>query len=599
LAKIEQYNKKIKFTSLKFLYEIAAIPPEIREKYRQKLLNCPKTGIKRNNSTNQKNVRLLEIINEYITNEKIIEWNDEDICRKLDISKNMLYCHKHYILKGLRKFHFNWNEIEKETFKRSKLDRKSIEYNYECSNKMYEIGLTREAKTEFLKISGLLEKTKTKNIEYSIMLLKIYDKLYGYYHFQNNRYKFNVYGKKIDNLIKYLLKSGSTKKDKKLALEINILSYRYLMKKISFRIRKQKEYFKIIDIYKTILSNAKKISNIELAYKMYVNLGVIYQDLLQFEIAKKYYEKGLKLALKNNMEQENVSCLISITAIKFLLGQLSLNDCLNKMSDLYNNIKKANLQLFTQERSLFQFVFITTATDRKDLLNKYLEKYNSFKILAYGYKAAIRMLYFMKFTYYLNNISVFGYRNNINKSTKPIFVKQIRQDITKKLDDLRLELSFDSNKKNIIYFTMEALMFMLKAEIFKGKNMNFDEVIVILQKIEWFLKTRRKIYESDSGLYKEIALMKTCYKIIECSSYSKEQVLLDKYEEKFEKLSADLLRSDYKENLISYFTILSYTAEESGSKRLKNFTDNIYLELDKKYPEIFLPIKEQIEKQLY
>jgi hypothetical protein len=598
MQKNEHNKKKIKFTTLKFLYEMSAIPTDIREKYYQKLLNCPKTGTKRKNSTNQKNVRLLEIINRYIKNENMVEWNDEDICKTLNISKNMLYCHKHYIIKGLRKFFFNWDETEKETFKKCKTNKNSIEYKYEYANKMYEIGLTREAKTEFIKISRLLERIESNDTEHSVMLLKVYDKLSEYYHYQNNRHKFNIYNKKIENINKSLLKNKKIKNDKKLVLEINILSNRYLLKKISFRVRKQKEYFKIIDIYKLILSDAKKIGDTEIAYKMYINLGVIYQDLLHFDIAKKYYEKGLKLALKFNMKQESISSLISIKAVEYLLGQLSLNNCLDKMNDLYDNFKNTGLQKSIHERSLFQFVFITTATDRKDLLNKYLEKYNSFKIITYGYKAAIRMLYFMKFTYYLNNISEFGYRSIFNKSLKTIFVKRIRQDIVKKLDDLRLELSLDSNKKHIIYFTMEALMFMLQAEIFKGKNMNFEDVIVIFQKIDWFLKTRRKIYQSDTGLHEEIALMKTCFRIIECSRYSKEQILLDKYEEKFDKFLTDLLNNNNKENIISNFTILSYAAEQSESKKLKDFSDKMYLELDKKYPEIFLPIKKQIEKQI-
>jgi|WetSurMetagenome_2_1015567.scaffolds.fasta_scaffold39708_2 hypothetical protein len=596
-AKNKTKQKKIKYTTLKYLYEIAAIPADIREKYYQKLLNCPKTEVKRKNSTSQKNVRLLEIINGYIKNDNMVEWNDEEICRKLEISPNMLYCHKHYILKGIRKYFFKWEELEKKEFNNFKEKRNHIKYEYDRACKMYDIGMLREAKIEFVKIAGLLEKMGMRNIENSIMLLKNYDKLYGYYHSQNNRYKFNIYGKKIEKLLKSLLNSKKIKNDKKLALEINILSHRYLLKKHSFRIRKQEELINIINIYKTILSDAKKISNAELAYKMYINLGVIYQDLLKFDIAKRYYEKGLKLASKFNMNQESVSSLISITAVEYLLGQSSLDYCLNKMNVLYNNFKNTNLQLFIRDRSLFQFVFITTATDRKDLLNKYLERYNSFKILAYGYKAAIRMLYFMKFTFYLNNISEYGYRNTFNKSLKPIFVKQIRQDITKKLDDLRLELPFDSNKKNIIYFTMEALMFMLQAEIFKGKRMNFNDIAVIFQKIEWLLKTRRKIYQSDNGLLEEIALLKTCYKIIECSGYSKEQILLNKYEEKFEEFLKNILNNN-KENIISYFTILSYTAEQSGSKRLKDFTDNFYFKLDKKYPDIFLPIKKQIEEYI-
>jgi len=594
MLKFEQNSKIIKFTTLKYLYEIAAIPFNIRDEYLQKLLNCPKTEIKRKNSTNQKNVRLLEMINEYIKNDNMVEWNDEIICRQLNISKNMLYCHKHYIIKGLRKFFFNWNEIEKETFKKSEINKNSIEYKFESANKMYEVGLTREAKTEFLKISGLLEKMETKNIEHSIMLLKIYDKLYGYYHYQNNRYKFNIYGKKIENLNKTLLKSKKIKNDKKLALEINILLNRYMLKKISFRVGKQKEYFKIIDIYKIILSDAKKIRDTELAYKMYVNLGVIHQDLLHFNIAKTYYEKGLKLALKFNMRQESINCLISITAVEYLLGQLSLNDCLDKMNDLYVNFKNTNLQKFIQERSLFQFVFITTATDRNDLLNKYLEKYNSFKIITYGYKAAIRMLYYMKFTYYLSKITEYDYRSIYNKPEKSIIVKGIRQDIIEKLEDLEIELLSNFDNKYLVFFKLEALLFMLEAEFWKGKFMNYNKIMSIFQKIDWLLKTRRKLFQLDNELFETIEIIKTCTKIIEESEFIKDIKLINKYGEKFDKFIENLPNKN-KENIISGFTILSYTAEQSGCKKIRDDVNKLYFKLEEKFSGIFSSIKKQIE----
>jgi hypothetical protein len=594
MLKFEQNSKKIKFTTLKYLYEIAAIPFDIRDEYLQKLLNRPKTGIKRKNSTDQKNVRLLKEIYKCVENESISDWNEERICLSLNISQNMLYCHKHYILKGIRELFFNWKEVERKEFKKDKQDTNNIGHKFKRAILMNDIGMVREAKIEFFKIIKLVESKKSNDINNELILLRVYEKLCIYYYHQKNRHKFNFFHLKVEELSNNLLYKIKVKNINSSVLEINIILNNCLSKKISFNIKGQKIYPRIIKLYKKIIVDAKKINNFDLACKMYINLGLTYQDLQSYDKSMEYYRKGLKIATKLNMIPESINFRISITAVEFLSGKLNLNDCLSKMNELYNNIENIILKECIKEGSLFQFICVTSTTDRNDLLCNYLEKYNSFKITIYGYKSTMRMLYYMKFTYYLSKILEFGYGSFNDKSEKAIIVKGVKQDIIKKLDDLEMELLSNFDKKYTLYFKLEALMFMLEVEFWKGKFMNYDKIMGILQKIDWLLKTRRKIFQLDNELFEIIEIIKTCSKIIEGSKFIKEIDLLNKFGEKFDEFVANLPNKN-KENIISGFTILSYTAEQSGCNLFKENVKKSYFKLEEKYPGIFDSIKEQIE----
>ncbi|MFA5403602.1 MAG: hypothetical protein WC358_01590 [Ignavibacteria bacterium] len=594
MQKLGQNNKKIKFTTLKYLYEIAAIPSDIREKYLQKLLSCPKTGIKRKNSTNQKNVKLLEIINESIRNEDMTKWDENEICMELNISKNMLYCHKHYILKGIREYYFNWKEIEEKEIKRDK-NTNEIEYNLNRAILMNEIGLKREAKSIFLNICKILETKKRRNIDDELILLKSYEKLCFYYYHQNNRNKFNIFYSGIEKIGDNLLKRNNLKKNKFLVSEINIALYHCLLKKLGFNIKEQNNFPKMIELCKKIYYEAKRINNQDLICKMLTNISAIYQDLMQFDMALKYNRVGLKIAEKYNMRQENICFCISIALEEYLAGRLNYSECINKMTKLYDSTKFIYLKNNIKERILFQFFCLGTVSESSDFLSDFIEKYYSYNIIVKGYKSAVRMLYYKKFTNYLNKVFLYNYNTIPNSTEKSVTVEETRKDIITKLEDLVTELLSNFNKKHTIYFIIESYLFMLQTEFCKGKNMDFERFNDIYYKIKWILKTRSKIFQGDNELYKLISILKICSQIIEGSRYHNEDELINKYGQYFES-SSNQLFVEKKENILPYFTFFSFTAEQSRCKRLRNNSDKLYFRLEEKYPDIFLPIKKRIEE---
>src|SRR5690606_20091006 len=147
---------EIKPVTLKYLYEFAAIPLTITKEYLKKLLTCRTTGKQRKNANLQKNVRLLEIIYTHIAENKMLEWDENKICTNLDVSRNMLYCHKSWLLKGLRAYYFKW-DTRKEQAPRC------ITSDFAKAEKQMEIGMRREAKYVFLSITNTLKKIKAKS----------------------------------------------------------------------------------------------------------------------------------------------------------------------------------------------------------------------------------------------------------------------------------------------------------------------------------------------------------------------------------------------------------------------------------------------------
>ena len=96
-------RKQRQTTTLKYLYEVAAVPEVKRAELLGKLL-------KRRNAGDQVNVKLLKLIYEHVNENKILKWDDDSICLKLGISRDMLYCHKSWLLRKLRMLYFGWEK---------------------------------------------------------------------------------------------------------------------------------------------------------------------------------------------------------------------------------------------------------------------------------------------------------------------------------------------------------------------------------------------------------------------------------------------------------------------------------------------------------
>ena len=131
-----------------FILEVAAIPFIQRYEYLNKLLERRKSG-------NQKNVQILKYIYECIDGSSPDNWNEQEVCRKFKISLRMLDCHKSRLLKGLREFYFNWDEIETKIRNTYKAESEII-VQYELAKEQIKVGMFREAKNILIALEKIV-----------------------------------------------------------------------------------------------------------------------------------------------------------------------------------------------------------------------------------------------------------------------------------------------------------------------------------------------------------------------------------------------------------------------------------------------------------
>ena len=180
-----------------FLFEVFAIPEEVRRDYLNKLLT-------RKGGAKQKNVRFLRHLYKVLEENKLNLWDEKLICHELKISPRMLDCYKSRILKSLREMYFDQNK-HLQTFGEDIPD--GPKRNLAIAENMFRIGMVKEAKQIYLKLEGDIGKIKpSEQKEYREILSAIYEAMVTYYSFQRDLRKFNLYLSKAESNLKKALK---------------------------------------------------------------------------------------------------------------------------------------------------------------------------------------------------------------------------------------------------------------------------------------------------------------------------------------------------------------------------------------------------------
>lgn len=570
MTKTAQKHINIKATSLRYLYEIAAIPAETREQFLQKLL-------KRKNAAEQKNVKLLKIIFTHIKEDKMLEWDEKEICENLEISKEMLYCHKCYLLKGLRLLYFKWYEIEKNEFNDKTKYKDEVSLKFAKAEKMMKIGMEKEAKNLFKQIENELINNHKKTKEDSELLLNVYAFLCKYYYFKKLK-PFNYYYSKLEKLGKKMIKRYSN-------LEPVVISNFYLTMafKINFYSQKSKDLCKCIDYLKIAYSEMKKTGYYEEQALLLYFLALFSQLTQRHDEYKKYINAGLRLSARLNSDIANVIHY----SFKIRNHSENLNNPKISKQELFKDIKNAievvdNTKSFKWNQLLLfiLIVVISHFEEKKGLLNIILYKYNSRKIISDGLDSSMRSLFTMKFVYYLDNLPK-TFLNTEDKTKKEyITVKEINPLIMKKMDNLIMELSINSKKMVQMAFKQEFLTLMILTDFWKGKECSLEFSTHIIKQIKWMLKISAT-HDPNADLI-EIAhfgiIAMTDFKIL-----AKNDFLL-KHENKF-KYYIDVILKTHKGLILSTYYMLAFIAEQCGYEELKDMCKKTFWKIQKKYPE--------------
>lgn len=263
-----------------FLFEYGAIPEAVRRGYIEKVL-------KRKGAGDQKNIRLLQYLENIVSNGTFDEKEYSVLYHALNVSSRMLDCHKARIIKQLREFYFGWEEFEGES-------------EIERIRRRFTAGMLREARSELLKLEKSIAKTK-QTAEHRLILFEVYEKLFQYYYFNRDLRRTNLYFKKAGKLGSKLLSSGSEKINRaEISARFKLLeSYKLTMNRFKFR-----NLEKALKGLTQIFAPGKQRVPGYLQLRIYHRCGLLFNILRDKENSIKAFEKGKALASKLNSEAE-------------------------------------------------------------------------------------------------------------------------------------------------------------------------------------------------------------------------------------------------------------------------------------------------------
>lgn len=582
--------KKVKLTTLNYLYEIAAVPEKIRFEYLEKLL-------KRKNAASQKNVQLLNIIYYHIKEDRMLEWDDINVCRLLNISKNMLFCHKSRILKSLRFLYFNWKSVEKEAIE------KSIKYEWETTSEAYikaqamsKIGMWREAKNEFLKEEKILSSKIHKTVEDNILLCKIYKSLISYYHHRADKTKFTLYFKKSEKICNSLMQNTKVKKSKELNLQV-LLIHNYLKIHNSyFNVKANSNRADIIKIFGNICSLFNKYDDKTRYILSLQDLGLLQLTQGNFKEALKHFYLGKKLSKEYKLTSDNLLFQMYILLTKIRTKEINRDQALSELLKCNEQLEQLNARGFLRERALLICNEVTAVQEDKDLFYNFLFKYNTISILTYGYQYALRTLYYMKFAYYQKQMRRFKFEKHGDKKIPVMFA--VDPAYKTKLVNTATEVLQNFHKmRNArmlnIHFRWEALLGILETEFWKGEELNYDYAQYLIKGMNRLRKSWGMMIQGDRI---EFQSLKLSVEMIKDSKHLTKQKFLNKYELKFKELSEKIIDT-HDESVIQLYSIYSYTAQITKYKELKNISADLYLNLKNKHSEKFKYLLEELKQK--
>jgi hypothetical protein len=110
---IKQYNKDNSIADFNFILQYKAIPHNVRKEFYYKLKW-------KSSAKSAKRIKLIEIIERYISQKIKPKWDRDTIASKIGISKESYSCLKCRLLQSLREYYFNWKEIEKKLISKSR-----------------------------------------------------------------------------------------------------------------------------------------------------------------------------------------------------------------------------------------------------------------------------------------------------------------------------------------------------------------------------------------------------------------------------------------------------------------------------------------------
>lgn len=522
--------------SLNYLLEFSVIDSKTREQYLNKLLT-------RKNAAEQKNVKLLKIIYKYVDEDKINDWDSDEVCEELGIKSGELDTLKSRLLSDYRMFIFGWEEIEKSLrvdFKGSDLD-----FDFVRARKMNAIGMKKEMKTFNLNFLNQLEKDRKGlmsyyNLNQAQLFMYEFEStelMAHYYYIQKNYPQFLTFFNKLESLAKSKNKFAiSEAEDAAVKIKIFLTrSYKHVFKIIS-----DKNYNSALNNLYAAYEIVKEYDNVFHRYGIPLFIALIEFRLNNYEKLKKLCEEIMKQAEADDKSHTVALAKSYLILIEFNGQKIKRAEAERKIKECYEICSKASLYSSQTFLMIKYYVHIMSYSDeirntdslmKHALASSVMSSNKSFTMLTY---------------YQIENEKHFGkiLRFENTKELMPKFIPPesvILDNFQKVLGNIMVNMK-ESISPHIlcnIYITYLYTIFMREGEA------DLQYVENIKGKFNRMLKTRN--IATDINLFNSVSL---AFQMEEDFYIMKKADFLNKYMFQFKKL-CDKIRENNKDSLFS------------------------------------------------
>lgn len=515
--------------SFNYLLEFSVTDSEKREEYLNKLLS-------RKNASEQKNVKLLKIIYNYVKTDRINDWDSDAVCRELEVKSGELDTLKSRLISDYREFVFGWDKIEKEL--KENFEGTDLEFDFHKAKKMNSIGMKKEMKTFHLNFLNQLEKDrkelmKSYNLNSSQLFLYEYEStetLAHYYYVQKNYPQFLAFYNKLEKLYKSKNKFSFTEKDE---AEINVRLFLTRSYKHVFKLISDKNYISALNNLYAANEIIKEYNLEVYRYGIPLLIALIYFRLSDNEKLKKLCTE---IASRGDIEGRKLEAAVAksyLTLLEFNEDKTKFPEYVKKIKEYYEICKEAAPYSAHTFLLIKHYVHILSSTGEQGNSESLMKHALANSVLSYN-KAFTFLTY-----YQIENEKHFGkiLRFENQDNNLPDFIhpdNNILENFQKVLGNIILNMKENVSVNTLcnIYITYLYTIFIKEGET----DISYAENIK--GKLNRMMKTRN--IAIDINLYNAVSL---AFQIQEDFSIMKKTDFLNKYQFVLKKLCDKIIES--------------------------------------------------------
>ena len=557
-----------------YLLEFSCIPSEMRQRFLNRLYF-------RKNGSEQKNYKLLSIIQRIIEKDNFKKWDEGKICKELKVSKAMLACMKSRLLKSMREEYFSFKS-------NANVNKMPVKKSLEIIKGLEEKGCYREVIPMCFRLIKIIsielksENDRNKKSDLIETLSELYYIISQFYFYNKNVKKF----KTIYSELERIKKKVNGLKNKNHADKI--LSRYYVAKSQLFLFKQgNNKYLQMSLQYKLkSLLHSEKAKDYLLVIRNLIHLARIYRLLGEYDNAAKIIRKGQRFS--KIIKNEDMFSLFEVLNIeldfnrdksaakKYYASCINLHKRLNSESS-FECVQTVN----------FKLILITSFLDKEDEIRFYEKEYvRSLALRGKKYEAFERK-FWQNAEWQRWNL----YRWKI-ENEKGVEHYSVEPD-AKVLSEVSEQIIDYTRRNYKIYNSSRMLfnyLFRIVVEYWKGKDSDYETILYFLNKVNRLLKSTKVSLPRHN--YLNIKFLVT---LLNESKYKDKKETYLKYAKDFDEVLVSLKSTTFN-------VIEEYAKIEFASKllNLKMFTDEVRkLEkwLRENRPQLFEPINDLIFKK--